>query len=131
MFTGRISLYKNIGGKEERFEKTFRDQKKFDEFVEKNPDLKNLRDWKPFDWPEPLLGVSDLFRELEAIKDQSLFSAMEKEAQAFFKRSKKLLSATPVKKSVAKKPATKTVSKPSVSKTKKSVAKTSVAKKKS
>jgi hypothetical protein len=66
MFKGKVSLYKNVGGKEERIEKEFDNEKEFDAFVSKHPDFKALRDWKPVRWPE-FDGLQAFFEEADRL----------------------------------------------------------------
>lgn len=62
MFKGKIHLYKNVDGKEEEVKKEFNNEKEFNTFIDKNPELKKLQDfeWEPIRWPA-LSSFKDLF----------------------------------------------------------------------
>ncbi|MFZ2256362.1 MAG: hypothetical protein WAW59_07285 [Patescibacteria group bacterium] len=100
MFKGTVHLYKNVDGKEEEVKKDFDDEKDFNSFVEKNPELKKLQDfdWEPIKWPA-LSGFKDFFDDTKRFGDKSFmkelekdFERMEKEMKSLFDRSKKLLT---------------------------------------
>lgn len=92
MFKGQIHLYKNVDGKEEEVKKDFDNERDFDEFVDKNPELKKLREfkWEPIKWPA-LTGMNDFFTEAERLGRTSIIDDMEKEIKSIFDRSRKLL----------------------------------------
>lgn len=99
MFKGKVHLYKNVDGKEEEIKKEFDNEKEFDAFVDKNPELKKLRDfkWESIKWPS-LSGFKDFFEDVRKLWDASFmkeiekdFEKMEKEMKSLFERSKKLL----------------------------------------
>lgn len=99
MFKGKVHLYKNVDGKEEEVKKEFDNEKEFNAFVDKNQELKKLRDfkWEPIRWPS-ISGFKDLFEDAKGIKDVDFlkeiekdFEKMEKEMKSLFDRSRKLL----------------------------------------
>ena len=99
MFKGKVYLSKKEGDKEEKIEKEFNNEKDFDAFIDKNPDLKKLRDfkWEPVRWPM-LAGFDDLFKDIKKLGDRSVFEEavkemekMEKEMEKLFQKTKKLL----------------------------------------
>lgn len=92
MFKGQVHLYKNVDGKEEEVKKDFDNEKDFDEFVDKNPELKKLREfeWEPIRWPS-LTGLNEFFSEAERLGKTSILDDMEAEMKALFDRSRKLL----------------------------------------
>jgi len=64
MFKGKVHLYKNVDGKEEEIKKEFTNEKEFNTFVDKYPELKKLQyfKWEPIKWPS-LSGFKDLFED--------------------------------------------------------------------
>lgn len=68
MFKGKVHLYKNVDGKEEEIKKNFDNEKEFNAFVDKNPELKKLQEfkWKPIKWPS-LSGFKDLLEDTKRL----------------------------------------------------------------
>lgn len=93
MFKGKIYLSKKEGDKEEKIEQEFDNEKEFDAFIEKNPDLRQLRDfqWTPVRWPDSLLGMRSFFEEAEKEEKFDILSEMERDMNQLFERSRKLL----------------------------------------
>lgn len=90
MFKGKVHLYRNVDGKETELKREFDDKKDFDAFVENNPELKELRDWKPVRWPS-LANLGRLFDEFEKLGKRDFLEDIEKEMSELFEKSKKLL----------------------------------------
>lgn len=99
MFKWKVHLYKNIDGKEEEIKKDFDNEKDFDAFIDKNPELKKLQEfkWEPIKWPA-LSSFKDFFEDTKDFWDTDIlkeleddFEKMEKEMKSLFERSRKLL----------------------------------------
>lgn len=99
MFKGKVYLSKKEGDKQEKIEREFDNEKDFDAFIDKNPDLKKLRDfkWETIRWPM-LAGFDDFFKDLGRLGDQSVLEEaememerMEKEMGKLFQKTRKLL----------------------------------------
>lgn len=99
MFKWKVHLYKNVNGKEEEIKKTFDNEKEFNVFLDKNPELKKLQEfkWESVKWPS-LSGFKDFFEDTKRLWDTSFmkemekdFEKMEKEMKSLFEKSKKLL----------------------------------------
>lgn len=46
MFEGKIYIYKNVNGKEQKIEKKFNNPEEYNDFISKNPELKKFNDNK-------------------------------------------------------------------------------------
>lgn len=99
MFKWKVHLYKNVDGKEEEIKKEFDNEKEFNAFVDKNPELKKLQDfkWEPIKWPS-LTGFRDFFDDAKKLWNDKFikeieqdFEKMEREMKSLFDRSRKLL----------------------------------------
>lgn len=94
MFKWKVYLSKKEGDKEEKIEREFDNENEFNQFINKNPDLKALKEhkWKPITWPDTFLDVqryldSSVFDDREDILDE-----MEKDMERFISASRKLLA---------------------------------------
>ena len=72
--------------------KEFDNEKDFNTFVDKNSELKKLRElkWDPIEWPA-LSGLNSLFDEAKHLGQTNIFDEIEMEMKSLFDRSKKLL----------------------------------------
>lgn len=99
MFKWKIYLYKNVGGKEKEIKKKFTSEKKFNEFLEKNPEFKKMDSlkWGSVKWPS-LSNFKDVFDDLRMLETPDFMKwmvkdieDMEKQMKKIFGKSKKLL----------------------------------------
>lgn len=91
MFKGKVRVYKNINWKEESFKKTFNNEKDFNHFIEKNPDLKELANWEATKLPDHLFDINSFFDEAYQLWNHDFFKEMETDMKKLFDKSKKLL----------------------------------------
>ncbi len=91
MFEWKIRIYKNIDWKEKSVSKEFDNEKKFNEFIDKNPDLKSFKDWENIKWPESLFDMNLFFEEAKRLWNKDYFKEMERELDRLIDKSKKLL----------------------------------------
>ena len=96
MFKGKVYLYRKEGEKEEKIEKDFNNEKDFNAYIDKNPDLKTLREfkWEPIKWPA-LSGFDDFLKDMKGstfLKEiEKDINKMEKDMELLFNKSRKLL----------------------------------------
>lgn len=91
MFKWSVRIYKNINWKEECVNKEFNNEKDFDKFISKNPDLKTLGDWENMSIPESFYNINDLFEEALIMGNVKFFKDIEKDLDNLVGKSKKLL----------------------------------------
>jgi len=96
MFKGKVYLYRKEGEKEEKIEKDFNNEKDFNAYIDKNPNLKELREykWEPIKWPA-LSGFDDFFKEIKGTtffkEIEKDINKMEKDMELLSNKSRKLL----------------------------------------
>ncbi|MCK9272998.1 hypothetical protein M0P65_05620 [Candidatus Gracilibacteria bacterium] len=96
MFKGKVYLYRKEGKKEEKIEKDFNNEKDFNAYIDKNPNLKELCEykWEPIKWPA-LSGFDDFFKEIKGTtffkEIEKDINKMEKDMELLFNKSRKLL----------------------------------------
>ena len=93
MFKGKIYVYKNVNGKNEEMSKEFDDEKAFNEFIEKNPSLKEFNHIKIWElkWPRSLFDLRWFFEDAELLWQKKWIKETEKELDKIFEKSKNLL----------------------------------------
>jgi hypothetical protein len=91
MFKAKVRIYKNVNWEKHHFKKNFHDEKSFNEFVDKNPDLKALNDWELSNWPDNLFEINNFFDEAFRLWNKNFFKEMEEDVKKMFEKSKKLL----------------------------------------
>lgn len=98
MFKGKVYLYKNINWKEEKVEKDFIDQKAFDEYIEKNAELKKMKkDFEEIKFPQSFDDMRKFFDDFDTklFWDTSakkwLFEELSEDFSKLFEKSRKLL----------------------------------------
>jgi len=91
MFKWSIRIYKNISWKEECVNKEFDNEKDFDKFIIKNPDLKSLNDWESLNIPDSLFDLNEFFENALSEWNTKFFKEMEKDLDILAKKWKKLL----------------------------------------
>ena len=93
MFKWKVYMYKDVNWKKEELSREFDNEKDFQKFIDKNPSLKELKDFpfKNIDWPESLADLRWFFSWalLEGKKD--FVDEIEKDLKKVFEKSKKLL----------------------------------------
>lgn len=91
MFKGKVRIYKNVNWKEHHFKKNFHNEKDFNDFIERSPDLKDFRDWEKITWSENLLWINNFFDEAYELGNQNFLKEMEEDIKRLFDKSRKLL----------------------------------------
>lgn len=98
MFKGKVYLYKNIDGKEEKVEKYFDNQDKFNKYIEQNPELKKMeKDFEKIEFPKSFDDIKKFFDDFDKkffwdfSKKKSLFDELNGDFKKLFEKSKKLL----------------------------------------
>lgn len=91
MFKGKVKIYKNIDGKEERVFKSFDNEKDFNAFIEKNQDLKDFQKWDHLKWWDSMFDIKWFFDDAKRIGDMSFFKEMQDNLEKMLEETKKLL----------------------------------------
>lgn len=98
MFKWKVYLYKNINGKEEKVEKEFDDENKFNSYVDKNPELKKMeQDFEKIDFPKSFNDMRKFFDDFDTklFWDSStkkwFFDELSDDFNNLFEKSRKLL----------------------------------------
>lgn len=91
MFKWKVRVYKNIDWKEESVSKEFDNENDFNEFIDKNPELKSLNKWEDIKWPESLFNISWFFDEAKRLWNTNFFKEIEKDLDSLIEKSRKLL----------------------------------------
>lgn len=98
MFKWKVYLYKNINGKEEKVEKDFDNQEDFNEYIEKNPELKKLeKSFEDIKFPKSFEDVKSFFDDIdkrfiwEFEERKGFFDELSSDFENLFEKSRKLL----------------------------------------
>jgi hypothetical protein len=98
MFKGKIYLYKNSDGKEEKVEKEFDNKDEFNEYIEKNPELKKLEsEFEMIRFPKSFNEIREFFNDFDKKlfwdkeKKKWFFDEISDDFEKLFEKSKKLL----------------------------------------
>ena len=91
MFKAKIRVYKNINWKEEEIKKEFDNEKKYNEFVKKNPEFKELSEWQKVSWSKELFDIEHLFDLKNSVRDMNMFDEIEKDFKKLSSKARKLL----------------------------------------
>lgn len=98
MFKAKVYLYKNINWVEVKVEKEFDNQDKYNEYIEKNPDLKNLeKGFEKIELPESFDEMRKYFEDIDKKffwdidKKELFFDEMSTDFEKIFEKSRKLL----------------------------------------
>ena len=92
MFKWKIYIYKDIDWKKEEFEKEFRDEEEFDDFLKKNKwfgDLSLIG--ASHKWQKELKELSRLFEEMEEYPWNYLAEQLKDDLDRIFEKHTKLL----------------------------------------
>lgn len=98
MFKGKIYLYKNINGKEEKVEKDFDNEEDFKKYVNQNPEFKKMdQDFDKIMFPKSFYDTKNFFEEFDRrlfwdnMAKKWLFDELSDEFNNLFEKSKNLL----------------------------------------
>ena len=94
MFRWKVYLSKKEGDKEEKIEREFNNENQFNNFIDKNPDLKALKEykWKLITWPDTFLDVQNYLDSSLHEDKEDIIDEMEKDMARFISASRKLLT---------------------------------------
>lgn len=98
MFKAKVYLYKNINWVEVKVEKEFDNQDKYNEYIEKNPDLKKLEsNFEKIEFPKSFDEMRKYFEDIDKkifwdMKKRNLFfDEISDDFKKLFDKSKNLL----------------------------------------
>lgn len=97
MFKGKVYLYKNMNWKEERVEKDFNNQKDFEDYVNRNPELKKLESsFEEVKFPKSFDDMKRFFDEMDKKlfwkeEKKSIFDELSDDFNRLYEKSKKLI----------------------------------------
>lgn len=98
MFKAKVYLYKNINWVEVKVEKEFDNQNKYNEYIEKNPDLKKMEnDFEKIEFPKSFDEMRKYFDDIDKKffwdidKKELFFDEISTDFEKIFDKSKKLL----------------------------------------